>query len=80
LQDVLEMSLTPNDIRRGRTREPNFNPLENEDWRDPEGQMLAWRLNPQDGWSVPPSLPPSLRVLALAAAAAAAAAAAITAA
>jgi hypothetical protein len=52
------MSLTPNDIRRGRTREPNFNPLENEDWRDPEGQMLAWRLNPQDGWSVPPSLPP----------------------
>ena len=61
------MSLTPNDIRRERTREPNFNPLENEDWRDPEGQMLAWRLNPQDGWSVPPSP----RVLALAAAVAA---------
>ena len=48
----MEMSLTPNDIRRERTREPNFNPLENEDWRDPEGQMVAWRLNPQDGWCV----------------------------
>merc|ERR1711871_846511 len=52
-KDVLEMSLTPKDIRRERTREPNFNPLENEDWRDPEGQMVAWRLNSQDGWCYP---------------------------
>ena len=39
---VLEMSLTPNEIRRERTREPNFHPLDDEDWQDPDDAMVAW--------------------------------------
>lgn len=50
---VLEMSLTPNEIRRASTREPNYHPLDDEDWATPDGNMVAWRLNPQDGWCYP---------------------------
>jgi len=50
---VLEMSLTPNEIRRENTREPNYHPLDDEDWGTPDGNVVSWRLNPQDGWCYP---------------------------
>jgi hypothetical protein len=49
-KEVLEVTLTPQEERQARTMEPNFHPLENEDWEDPDGLMCAWRYNPEDGW------------------------------